>query len=387
MFFCQPLAIRFGKILIGHIESDAWNRLDIAVAWVRASGMNHLEPALTAFLKAGNALNVIVGVDFENTTKEGLQALLSLQEHGAASIFVHHNEAGTIFHPKLYLFRSQERGLLIVGSNNVTEAGLFQNTEAGLELESAIDDPIIVSATNALDAWRDTSLGLSRELDSAFLAELVSNGYIKDEATMRAQEAAKQASSGSKSGGGRKLFGTVSVTPPPRPPSASKAPLGSPRGRKPPVAATGATTTPAPATTAGHTATGQVLLMRVRKAHVTNRPTQTQIPLKVAASPFFGGITMVNSVHSGNSHTVHPAKARGSINTLKLEIPEIRTMADPMVRFERTATGIQYEVYDGTTPQGRAIMQTLRDGLAMVPPTTTLTKPSSLPSSTWWRFI
>ncbi len=387
MLFCQPLAIRFGNILIAHIKSGDWNRLDIAVAWVRASGMNHLEPVLTAFLLSGNVLNVVVGVDFDNTTKEGLEALLKLQQHGTASIFIHHNEAGTIFHPKLYLFRSTARGRLIVGSNNITEAGLFQNTEAGLELDAAIDDPTIVSAANAIEAWQEPSLGLSRALDSTFLAELVSNGYIKDEATVRAQGAAKQASSGSKSGGGRKLFKSISVSSPQRPSATPVMPSGTQRGKKPPSTATGATTTPAPAATIGHTATGQVLLMRVRKAHVTNRPTQTQIPIKVAGSPFFGNITMVTSVHSGNSHTLHPAKARGSINTLKLELPEIRTMADPMVRFERIATGIQYEVYDSTTPQGRAIMQTLRDGLVMVPPTTTLTKPSSPPSSTWWRFI
>src|SRR6266536_1410735 len=62
VFYSQPLATRFGNSLISCITSGKWKRLDIAVAWIRASGIMHLEPALTSFLKAGNELSVVVGV-------------------------------------------------------------------------------------------------------------------------------------------------------------------------------------------------------------------------------------------------------------------------------------------------------------------------------------
>ena len=208
MFYNQPLSTRFGTDLISHIASGTWNSLDIAVAWVRASGIAHLEPSLITFLKDGKELNVVVGVDFDNTTKEGLEKLLSLQQYGAVSIFIHHNEAATIFHPKLYLFRNATHAKLIVGSNNITEAGLFQNTEAGLALDANIGDPIIVSAINTIQAWRDTSLGLAHQLDAAFLAELVSNGYITNEATVKAQAASRRASS-KKAGAGKRLFKSI----------------------------------------------------------------------------------------------------------------------------------------------------------------------------------
>lgn len=185
MFYSQPLSTRFGTNLVDILRSGVWTGLDIAVAWVRASGIVHLEPALCGFLKAGNTVRITVGVDLDNTTKEGL-ARLALQQHGDISVFVHHNEAGTIFHPKLYLFQNATQAKLIVGSNNITEAGLFLNTEAGLELDALIDDQVIVSARDALESWCDTKLNLARELNAAFLNELVSNGYVHDEATLRA---------------------------------------------------------------------------------------------------------------------------------------------------------------------------------------------------------
>lgn len=95
----------------------------------------------------------------------------------------------------------------------------------------------------------------------------------------------------------------------------------------------------------------------------------------------------MKSIHNGEVHEFRKANARGILNTLKLELPEMRNMTDPVVRFERTPTGIQYEVYDSPTPQGQSIMQALNIGLAASPASTHLTKPSTPASSTWWRFI
>lgn len=80
MFYSQPLATRFGTDLIRHIETGTWDRLDIAVAWARASGVAHLAPALTAALQQGKELHVVVGVDLDNTTKEGLESFLALEK-------------------------------------------------------------------------------------------------------------------------------------------------------------------------------------------------------------------------------------------------------------------------------------------------------------------
>lgn len=383
MFYSQPLSTRFGTSLVGLIQSKVWKSLDIAVAWVRASGMAHLEVALKEFLHEGNKLSVTVGVDLDNTSKEGLASLLALQKHGAASIFIHHNEANTIFHPKLYLFQNSTHAKLIVGSNNITEAGLFQNTEAGLELELGIDDPIIASARNALETWRDTTSSLAKQLDDDFLAELVANGYVMDEGALRANAASRKKASRKSTGTATKLFGSVAVTPPQKPVASTKPPTpplpGNNKGATNPVSAKNS---PAPVLPQ----IGQVLLMRVRTA----RGTQVQIPLAVSRAPFFAGVTQVLSVGGATRgiHETHAKRAKGkNPNTLKLEMPETAGMADPVARFERTTSGIQYEVYDSSSPQGMAIMQALHAGRKSAPPTTKLTLPSNPTSSTWWRFI
>lgn len=388
MLYSQPLSTRFGTNLINLLQSGTWTSLDIAVAWVRASGVAHLESAFSDFLQSGNALRITVGVDLDNTTKEGLASLLALKDFGSVSIFIHHNEAGTIFHPKLYLFQNDTHAKLIVGSNNITEAGLFLNTEAGLELEALIDDQVIVSARDTLDTWRSTDLGLARELDSSFLSELVSNGYVYDEAAIKAHIAERRAKASQKNSSGKKLFKSVAVTPPSKPAtnkkdSLSMAPTVNKKTSKAVPSQQDGESLPLPSTNA----VGQVLLMRLRRASETSRRTQTQIPKAVAKSPFFEDIDAVTSVLTGHKHVINAASARGAVNTLKLEIPEMRDIEDPVIRFERTPTGIQYEVYDSSSVHGKGIMSALVAGQTTIPPATTLTVPSKPSNSTWWRFI
>src|SRR5690348_4591100 len=98
MFYNQPLAVRFGTEFLRHVDQTDgvepfWDTLDIAVAWVRASGMFYLSERLGHFLKNGGRLSVIVGIDIQNTTREGLQALLDLEKYGNCETFVYHNEA------------------------------------------------------------------------------------------------------------------------------------------------------------------------------------------------------------------------------------------------------------------------------------------------------
>jgi HKD family nuclease len=355
LFYNQPLGARFGTELIGHLTSGTWGRLDIAVAWVRASGIRHLLPSLNGFLSAGNRLRIIVGVDLDNTTVEGLQTLLDLQKVGDAQTTVYHNEISSIFHPKLYLFSNAKRAKLIVGSNNITEAGLYTNTEAGLEIEDDVDSEIIKSAVGVLDTWSDGALGVSKKLDSLFLADLIAAGYVKTEAVVRAEFAARKAAAKSAASKAKKLFSSIPVTPPPTPTVASSA------------AASGVSKKPA-----------------TKKA----QPPAVAIPIAVARSAFFGSITSVISTHDGQTHEVRKAIARGILNTLKLEIPEMRNMQDPVARFERTGpTSIHYQVYDRASPKGSTILASLKAGLAASPPSTQLTVPSAPESATWWRFI
>ncbi len=193
MFYNQPLAVRFGTELLcqfdegGHQIGPFWDSLDIAVAWVRASGMAHLADPFANFLRHGGRLTVIVGIDLRNTTREGLQALLDLEQHGHCETFVYHNESGSVFHPKLYLFRNEEEARLIVASNNITEAGLYVNVEAGIQVDTDLDEKVIIQALNAISSWKDTSSKFAVRLNSDFLEQLAREGYVPDEAAARTE--------------------------------------------------------------------------------------------------------------------------------------------------------------------------------------------------------
>ena len=366
LLFNQPLSVRFGTELMNLIADSKWESFNFAVAWVRRSGMRHLRAGLESFLARGGSISAIVGIDLQNTTREGLEALLDLERFGAADTYVYYNEnAASTFHPKIYLLRNKTDASLIVGSNNLTQAGLFTNVEAGLTVTSPVGDKIVQDVMIAFQSWSDPSTGLAKKLDAALLADLVLQGYVLDEGVLSSTRPMPSPSgSGVKT---KKLFASRPVSAP-APASAAAAASGS----RP-----GGVTIPA--------ASGSVLLMRVRKASATGRPTQTQLPIRLYNTGFFGAASVVRSSHSGDLHQISRASARGSINTLKLEIPEMRTFSDPLLRIERIGSDLIYQAYDSTSAQGKQIMASLQAGRRTG--ATELTLPAQPSSSTWWRFI
>ena len=359
MFYNQPLSIRFGTELLKHIDFKTgiepfWDSLDIAVAWVRATGTAHLSDSFARFLKHGGQLCFIVGIDLQNTSKEGLQALLDLETYGDSATYVYHNEAGSVFHPKLYLFRNEEDARLIVGSNNLTAAGLFTNVEAGLQIETNLTDNVIEDAVDALESWRDTSTKLAVELDQAFLNLLYAEGYVKDEANTRPPKRSETKPDG---GTTAKLFGAQSYSVPLKP-------------NDPPIFT---------AQSSAAFPMGTVFLMRLRKS----RGTQTQIPKRVVNS-FFKEVEYVVSIQSGDKHRLNPALAHGFQNTIKLEIPELHRHMDTYAIFEKRPTGVHYEVHDIGTPKGDLIKSFLEKGFSTGETQFSI---HDVSKATWWRNI
>nr|WP_256490267.1 phospholipase D family protein [Ideonella oryzae] len=335
--------------------------------------MAHLSAHFANFLQRGGQLSVVVGIDIQNTTMEGLRALLDLGAYGRIETFVYHNEASGVFHPKLYLFRNEEEARLIVGSNNLTRSGLYVNVEAGLQVDVPVDAPVIGQALHALESWKDTESRLAIRLDGELLERLVLDGYVVEEA--RAQADRPRGNGAGRGLQGRQpLFGSRRVLPPPVPGAhRGEAAAGREGG---PAGAGGAAMPPvAPA--------GTVLLMRLRKANQSTRPTQTQIPLRVAHT-FFDGVAEVQSAHTGERHGIRFAHARGGLNTLKLEIPEMANFAQPVARFERTPDGVVYQVYDNTSAPGLQIMHSLNEGRR---DNSTQMSIADAERATWWRSI
>ena len=148
--------------------------------------------ALTRYCDDGT----IGTIDIDNTSAEGLQDLLWLAEgFENARVYVHHNEnASQTFHPKVYVFRNESSATLLIGSNNITEAGLFANVEAALELEVPVSSPVLARVDAGLAAWTNAGTGLVRELDRSFWEELVQLRYVLTESSLRTRRSSSRSS-------------------------------------------------------------------------------------------------------------------------------------------------------------------------------------------------
>jgi HKD family nuclease len=107
----------------------------VSVAFVTEGGVEKIE---THLIPHAARATVFAGVRNDTTSYQGLVRL-----HGIVSQ-LYTVDTGTrarIFHPKLYLVRGTERARLVIGSANLTLAGLNNNIEAGVLLDVDLADP------------------------------------------------------------------------------------------------------------------------------------------------------------------------------------------------------------------------------------------------------
>lgn len=180
----QTLGDFLQKTFLG--EYGSYHTVDAAIAFVKSSGVSHIRGALQHFLAEGGSARFAVGVDQQGTSYEGLSELWNILQ-GTGEIWINHDENWFVtFHPKLYLFTGEHSALLIVGSGNLTEGGLFTNDEATLiqqlDLEKNEDAAIIDQVKHAVDSWCNSELGISKRLDDDLLENLVAARLIRPEA-------------------------------------------------------------------------------------------------------------------------------------------------------------------------------------------------------------
>lgn len=123
--------------------------------------------------------------------------------------------------------------------------------------------------------------------------------------------------------------------------------------------------------------TAKAMVMRLR--HGRGR-TQTQIPLRVFDG-FFAGSRTLRDARTGRSRTMTLSKAGEARNTMKLQLPEIAGMTDPVARFELRDDGVIFEIHDASSPDGRKIVHLLDEGVRNGSTRKTQR------GATWWRLL
>lgn len=163
----------------------AWHSFQAAVAFVKRSGVQHIEQELQEFLEQGGYVRLIIGIDQYGTSIEGLTDLLTvIGDKG--EVWINHDSNNYItFHPKVYLFERSEAALLIIGSGNLTQGGLYTNDEASLvyefDLANQEDQLLLKELKDVFERWCDNSLASVKRLDEHFLEELIQADYIRPE--------------------------------------------------------------------------------------------------------------------------------------------------------------------------------------------------------------
>lgn len=200
----QPFTGQLGDRLIELLESGEYSTLNIMVAFAKNSGVLRIKDSLQNFRKHGARVNVYVGIDFEGTSYEALTSLLVNSD----TLSIVHTENHQTFHPKIYHFLGDKKGMLVVGSHNLTGGGLWTNFESSvlIPIETADDqDMRLVEAVEnhmkALEAAKASYMPIANQAD---IEKLLQNGYVLKEVANQVQRA-KQAS---KPGDLKRLFGS-----------------------------------------------------------------------------------------------------------------------------------------------------------------------------------
>jgi hypothetical protein len=116
-------------------EDENLTGVRAAIAWAKRSGLTRVRESLVSIRDRG-AVQLIIGISEGGATRQGLELALEL----ATEVYIFHDPTGRTFHPKVYLSSGSVRGLLLVGSHNLTAGGVYYNYEAGLRCELNLND-------------------------------------------------------------------------------------------------------------------------------------------------------------------------------------------------------------------------------------------------------
>lgn len=107
--------------------NTGYSRIVFVSAFVALRTILRLRERLLRAAEMGTTIRLVIGIDLGGTSLDVLQELVRWN----CEIFVYHNPiARATFHPKVYLFESDNSAALFIGSNNLTDGGLYTNYEA-----------------------------------------------------------------------------------------------------------------------------------------------------------------------------------------------------------------------------------------------------------------
>ncbi len=144
--------------------------VDVAVAFVMPTGLARMRDHFRDLLQRGGHLRLVTGDYLDVTDPAALRQLLDLRETatGRCELRIYEaRRAGAAFHPKAYAFfreSTDQRGVAIVGSSNLSESALTHGVEWNYQL---VEHDGVADVRRQFDALFSSQY--SRELDSDWI--------------------------------------------------------------------------------------------------------------------------------------------------------------------------------------------------------------------------
>lgn len=164
------------------VANHAFTSLKIIVAFAKSGPLLRMQTLIEDHRARGLRVEAIFGIDQLGTSAQALKfALLNFDR------VIITGETGLTFHPKVYLFEGPQSARMFVGSNNLTVGGTESNFEGALRIDLNLpgDNANMQAFRAAWDELMPGTCAASRVLDEALLNELVQDGTVPDETTMR----------------------------------------------------------------------------------------------------------------------------------------------------------------------------------------------------------
>lgn len=172
----KPLGEYINKLL----SNKKVDKLKLMVAFARLSGIGNISPGLMNFRNYGGTIEGIIGIDNHITSYQAIQNLNNITN---GNVYIHHDNGGISFHPKIYIFqKGNEIKEIIIGSSNFTNGGLFTNYEGNVSLkpENRKEDFLFLRDLDKFYKGIENDSN-TKKVDDALLKELFIQGLLSDE--------------------------------------------------------------------------------------------------------------------------------------------------------------------------------------------------------------
>ena len=152
----------------------------IGVGFLRTTGVKLLYDVLS---EVADRTTLVVGIRNGITSAQGLRECLEL---GCHPYVVDTGTASPVFHPKVYLAKSQTHARVLVGSANLTGPGLRSNIEGGIWLALDLSDPTAAALVSDIEGKFDAMIAAYPDHIFAVttheqIDQLLSAGRVADE--------------------------------------------------------------------------------------------------------------------------------------------------------------------------------------------------------------